>query len=340
MHLEPIAHALVSAGQPTTAGVRRFTHHLSRRSLALSVGLVLGGLSQSANAQRMGLVSTFGDSMKITNGFAFSPDMRELFTSEREAIEKRDGRHVWRTHLFGGRQGLSTSLYAYDITESGLRNRRRLPFASDTLDYYPTLSRDGHRMYFNSRRPIAELGSAGAGFVRVWVSTRTGSEWGPAQPVAGLNVAGANTQYAQEVDDSTIIFTSDRAGSTPRPDGNPGFDLWEVRRRGDTWGSPVRLDHFNSAQDEEGSFLDRTARIFLFKRLEAGESHALLSVHDGIAWRAPRQVYLSDAGGFDEHGLRISDDGRTFYFSHNLTLMHIALDALLTEEERRLLGRR
>lgn len=296
--------------------------------------------AQDASAQRMGLVSTFGDSMKITNGFAFSPDGRELFTSEREAVEKRDGRYVWRTHRFGDRPGLSTSLYVYEVTDSGLRNRRRLPFASDTLDYYPTLSRDGRRMYFNSRRPIAELDSAGAGYVRVWMSERTASGWGAPRPAAGVNVAGSHTQYAQEVNDSTVIFSSNRAGSTVGSSRSPGFDLWEVRRVNGTWGAPVRLDQFNTEHDEEGPFVDRTGRLVLFKRLAAGESHVYLAIREGDRWREPRSVYLSDAGGFDEHGLRISDDGQTFYFSHNLTLMHIALDALLTPDERRLLGRR
>lgn len=311
------------------------------KGVPAAIAMVLvSSTSEYASAQRMGLVSTFGDSMKITNGFAFSPDERELFTSERRAIEKRDGRYVWHTHRFGERPGLSTSLYAYDVTDSGLRNRRQLPFANDTLDYYPTLSRDGRRMYFNSRRPIAALDTEGPGFVRVWVSEREASGWSAARPVEGLNVAGANTQYAQEVDDSTMIFSSDRAGSTAGPDGRPSLDLWEARRNGDAWGAPTRLDAFNTPHGEEGPFLDRSSRLFFWKRIEAGESHVMLSIREATAWRPPRQVYLSDAGGFDEHGLRLSDDGRTFYFAHNLTLMHIALDALLTPEERRLLGRR
>lgn len=303
---------------------------------------VLGSIMMPATAaaQRQGLVSTFGDSAKITNGFAFSRDGRQLFTSEREAVGKRDGRHVWRTHQFGGRPGLSTSLYVYDIVGSALHNRRRLPFADDSLDYYPSLSHDGRRLYFNSRRPIAGLDSAGPGRVRVWYSELSGAGWGPALPAPGVNLAGSNSQYAQQVDDSTLIFSSDRPGSVPRPDGGPSLDLWEARRREGAWGPPSPIAGFNSPADEEGPFLDRSGRIFLFKRLEAGESHVFLSIREGGAWRPPRQVYLTDAGGFDEHGLRISHDGATFHFVHGLTMMHIALDSLLTPEERRLLGRR
>ncbi|NOT08416.1 MAG: hypothetical protein HOP28_09445 [Gemmatimonadales bacterium] len=300
-------------------------------------GICLILLPATAMAQRQGLVSTFGDSMKITNGFSFSADGRKLFTSEREAIGKQDGRHVWRMHGANEQRRQSVTLFEYDVDGPVLRNRRRLPFANDSLDYYPLLSHDGRRLLFNSRRPIPGPDSLDGTNVHVWMVEARGGAWGPPQYVDAVNLRGFVSQYAQQLADTSLLFVSNRPGSVAGPDGRPSFDLWEAAWKNGTWQAPTNLGFFNTGQDEEGPFIDRTGRLLFFKRNSAGESHVFVSVRENGRWRPARQVYLSDFGGYDEHSPRVSADGRTFYFSHGLTVMHIALDELLTAEERALL---
>ena len=105
----------------------------------------------------------------------------------------------------------------------------------------PTLSRDGHRLYFASTRP------GGPGGFDLYVSRRRDHRddlgWGPPMPVAGVNTSADETDLTFFEDEATgtiiAYFASDRAGgpglgdlytATVEPDGTfgPAFLVAEL----------------------------------------------------------------------------------------------------------------
>lgn len=297
------------------------------RLIAMLVLIVIPALSFG---QRKGLISTFGDSLKITNGFSFSPDAKKLFTSERISLGKKGGRHVWKTCM-GGR--LAVTIFEYDLKNGSAFNKRRIEFANDSLDYYPNLDAQGNRMFFVSRRPVPKISALDSTFTHIWMTEKIDNEWSRPQYVEALNTIGHHSCYAQQSQDGSVIFISNKPGSTPGPDGTPSLDLWISEWKNGTFQEPKNFEFFNSQADEEQPYMDGTGRIFIFKRNFKEESNVFLSLKENGKWREPRQLHLSDFGGYDEHCPKLSQDGKTFLFSFNLTLMHMPFHDLLTQEE-------
>jgi len=310
---------------------------ISLQTIAVVLILVT---TTDVRAQRQGLVSTFGDSAKITNGFSFSQDARKLYISERISVGKDGGRHTWKMYQFGKSRRLASTLYEYDIVDGKLRNKRKVSFANDTLDYYPRLNHDGNRMFFVSRRPVPSLNAPDSTFSHVWMVEKMGNHWGVPQYVEKLNFIGYYSCYAHQLNDGSVVFQSNKPGSKPGPNGNPSLDLWISEWKNGAFQEPVNFEVFNSPHDEEQPYLDPTGKVFIFKRIFNDESHVYLSIKENGKWRKEREIYLSDMGGYDEHCPFLSHDGRTFFFSHNLTMMNIPFKELLTKEEIALLEKR
>ncbi|MDX1941121.1 MAG: hypothetical protein SFU99_11250 [Saprospiraceae bacterium] len=290
--------------------------------------------SLNAFGQRQGLISTFGDLIKITNGFSFSPDGRKLYTSERTSVGKQSGRHVWKTYK-GGR--MAVTLFEYDLKNGNVYNKRKMSFANDSLDYYPNLNFEGNRIFFVSRRPAPQLNAPDSTFTHIWMAEKVGDHWNSPQYIEALNTIGYHSCYAQQLKDGSVIFISNKPGSKPGPNGNLSLDLWISEWKNGAFQEPINFEFFNSVDEEEQPYMDQTERIFIFKRNFNDESNVFLSIKENGKWREPRQIYLSDFGGYDEHCPKLSRDGKTFYLSYNLTIMHIPLKELLSEEEMKIL---
>jgi len=311
-----------------------FLNRMAMKTLKLVI-ILYCCISMNAFGQRQGFISTFGDSIKITNGFSFSLDGKKLYTSERIPIGKQGGRHIWKT--YGESRRLSTSLFEYDIIGNKLHNRKKVSIGNDSLDYYPCLSYDNARLFFVSRRVIPELNAADSSHTHIWMSEKAGDEWGSSQYVEALNTIGYSSAYAQQLKDGSVIFISNIPGSVSGANGKPSLDFWISEWKNGAFQKPTNFEFFNTEYDEEHPFIDRTGNIFIFKRNINEESHVFLSIKENGVWRQPRQLYLSDLGSYDEHSPRLSSDGKTFYFSYSFTIMHIPFKELLSKEEIKIL---
>ncbi len=124
-------------------------------------------------------------------------------------------------------------------TEPELLNAR---VNSPEWDSQPSLSRDGSRLYFVSRRP------GGLGGADLWVSTRQKEGWSKAENLG----AEINTKYDDlspyiYADEKTLFFAS--KGRI----GMGGLDLFVAQQAGDSWEVPKNLGYpINNAFDQVG----------------------------------------------------------------------------------------
>jgi hypothetical protein len=115
---------------------------------------------------------------------------------------------------------------------------------SDAIDTFPSLSRDGLTLLFQSERPD------GYGSMDIWAARRnsTAEPFGPAENL-GSAINGRSGDGAAELspDGLTLFFTSNRSG------GHGNFDLWMSTRTSPTapWGEPLNLGPSVNSPDLE-----------------------------------------------------------------------------------------
>jgi hypothetical protein len=115
---------------------------------------------------------------------------------------------------------------------------------TSSSDWWPSLSLDGLRLYFDSGRP------GGAGGRDIWVATRPawGQPFGTPTPVTELNSSTSDSEPCISPDGLTMFLTSSRPGTLG------GFDIYMATRLTPTapFGTPVNLTPLNSSVGEEG----------------------------------------------------------------------------------------
>jgi len=136
-------------------------------------------------------------------------------------------------------------------------------------DLMPNVSRDGHRLFFVSRRPGSQLNAAGVPGFDIWVSYREhvhdDFDW---QPPVNLGTPVNSPSFDQnpffldndEVGVPQLFFTRTVA---------PQNDLFVSNLLGDgAWSTPVPVAEFNSASNERGLSIrfDGLEAIFMSTR--------------------------------------------------------------------------
>lgn len=135
------------------------------------------------------------------------------------------------------------------ITSDGVVGAKdNLGSAINTVDEEasPVLSPDGNTLYFTSNRV-----SGGYGATDVWVSEKSGNNWGTPLNLGGvINTANAEEPAWISDDGNTLVFTSDRPGTYG------AMDLWYSLKSGGVWQTPVNFGPtINSTYSEYGCSL-------------------------------------------------------------------------------------
>lgn len=307
---------------------------ISVKNVVLAIILATVVVVDVASAQRRGLTVSFGDSASIFNTFTFSPDGKRLFTSERIVSRMESGRPIFETW---GDNRPKTSIFEYQIVNGELRGRKEVEFADGVHDFAPHMNFAGTRIYFNSRRPVADEAKTD-GKLHSWYSEFQNGRWSRAKQVEGINLAGVHTAYVQELGDGSLVFQSDRAGSVAGRGGGPSLDLWITRRFNGRYLEPENLRSINSEYDEGAFVVSKNGKLLIFTRVVEREMEIYVSVRRHDVWGEPRQLHLTSATGFVEQSPRLSPDGKTFYFAHTFLIMHIPLRNLLTSAEAKQAG--
>ena len=191
-------------------------------------------------------------------------------------------------------------------------------------DTSPNLSRDGHWLFFMSRRPGSQLNAAGLLAFDIWVSYRDhvhdDFDWQP--PV---NVAAVNSPSFEQ---NPFFFENEDAGvpqlffTRTTPTGNRIF-VSDLLPDG-TFSAPGLVAELNSTTNDRGvSVRFDGLEVFLMSTRSGGEGAQDLwtatreTVFD--PWSAPTNlgaVVNSVGGDFDPH---LSSDRQTLYFMSNRT---------------------
>ncbi|NOY36659.1 MAG: OmpA family protein [Chlorobi bacterium] len=130
------------------------------------------------------------------------------------------------------------------------------PLNSKYWDAQPSISADGHTLYFVSNRP------GGFGKMDIWISHYAGGKWQqPLNAGAAINTSGNEMSPFIHPDKKTLYFSSD---------GHPGFggfDLFFTRNKGTdtTWSKPENLGYpINTHGDEIGFIVNAAGTTAYF----------------------------------------------------------------------------
>lgn len=170
-----------------------------------------------------------------------------------------------------------------------------------------TISPDGRTaLWFSRDRP------GGPGGYDIWMSHRTGADWGPAKP-APFNGPGRDFDPAFSADGRQIYFSSDRPG------GLGGDDIYRVAVAGDGFGAPEHLgSEINSAGREWAPMLAPDGATLLFSSDRPGgagrqDLYIAARTANGFAPARPLAGAVNTAA--DEFDATFLADGRTIVFA-------------------------
>ena len=151
--------------------------------------------------------------------------------------------------------------------------------------------------------------------------------WTDPEPISALNTPdGWESQPAISPDGQTLYFAAVRPGTTPDENGNPTIDVLASHWNGTDWTEASVLPApINSPSSDKAPFLhpDGHTLYFASNRKPGGGGYdiwmskldSLASPFDSGAWSPPVNLGTPLNTEGDEHGLVISADGTTAYFS-------------------------
>ncbi len=136
-----------------------------------------------------------------------------------------------------------------------------------------------------------------------------------------------NTKYPDyspvfNADESTLIYTSKRKGSTGNKqdkDGNFYEDIYVSYKANEGWTTPLGIGPtINTEGNEATVALSIDGQKLLVKRDDSGDANLYTSTLEGSTWSAPKKMndYINSTS--NESAASISADGTLLYFTSNM----------------------
>lgn len=185
-------------------------------------------------------------------------------------------------------------------------------------EYLPSLTADGQRLFFTSRRPRSERNplepSGDEDLYWTEKDPQTGT-WNPAQPV-GPPINSPHNEGA-------AFFSSDGQWAfitlCNRPDGLGSCDLYFSELKGLSWSEPRNLGAVvnSSAWESHPSLTHDRRRLYFASSRPGGLGGSDLWYTDFVngAWQPPLNLGSPVNTPGDEYSPMIAADGRTLYFA-------------------------
>ena len=190
------------------------------------------------------------------------------------------------------------------------------PFSTGT-DESPSVTADGQRLYFASRRPGALPDDPHDESDNLWAVERAGDAWGAPRPVPGVSrprPAGESWPVGSELHpsvgpDGALYYWTQEPGGTP--------DLYRAAPDGDGFapGRPLPAPVNTAAAEASPAFGPGGVLVFqaYARPGGAGGEDLFASWPDGDGWTVP--VPLPVNTDADEYLPTFSTDGRTLFFT-------------------------
>jgi len=238
-------------GEPTNLGPKVNTRFMDRGGSLSADGLMLFFDCDKPDFGKFHIYMVIRDAVDDdwSDPVDLGPIINDQMYSETEPAISSDGLELY--YSWGAPRALGIDKDLYVSTRNHSTDRWANPVSLGTLvngpgnERGPTISGDGLSLYFESDRPD------GFGGRDLWVTTRATRDDDWAAPVnLGAMLNGSGDDFAPSVtaDNLTLIFSSDRPGST-----GEYADVWVTTRRSasDPWREPINLGPIINTDDED-----------------------------------------------------------------------------------------
>lgn len=192
---------------------------------------------------------------------------------------------------------------------------------SDADDFCPTLARDGHTLYFVSRRQVGVQGLDWCGGSDIYV-TRRRADQGFEQPTSlGCELNSSADEFSPFPVENIgggpgLFFSSTRLGT--------GGDLYFAEWHGNRYGAGALIPNVNSASDDGQPNVSRDGLELFFYSNRAGlgaqgGNDLYVATRGSLAepWSAPVNLGSNVNSAASETRPSLSWDGTTLYFGSN-----------------------
>ncbi|MDP2385516.1 MAG: carboxypeptidase regulatory-like domain-containing protein [Bacteroidota bacterium] len=194
-------------------------------------------------------------------------------------------------------------------------------------DKAPSISADGKKLVFSSRRPETtdapmDIEGDGKYFEDIYISSwdSAGAKWNAAEPVPGqVNVDGAHDACTGMSADGKQIFIYRNNINDPE---SRGGDIFVSKVNNNKWKTPESLGKpINSSYWEGGACVSPDGKtIFFTSERKGGLGHSdiwMVTRKTKTEWNKPVNMGAEINTSFDEGGMFLSPDGKTLFFCSN-----------------------
>jgi Tol biopolymer transport system component len=186
-----------------------------------------------------------------------------------------------------------------------------VPFSGEHSDADLSVSPDGGRLVFISRRPVP--GRPGPPVPHIWFVERTAAGWSGPRNAAALN-SDAGEYYPSVAADGTVYFESARRGGRGRA------DVYRARLVNGDYTEPVNLGEPVNSEFNEGDAVIAPDQRYMILTItgradDAGRGDLYLSEQRDGRWTPPRRLPDGINSPALEFCPSLSPDGRMFYFT-------------------------
>ncbi len=123
------------------------------------------------------------------------------------------------------------------------------------------------------------------------------------------------------IDETTMIFTSKRKGSTGNfktSDGQYFEDIYITHKVDGKWQVPEKISkNINTMEHEASVALSSDGSELIIYKDDVGDGNLYISVYDGTEWSKPQKMSPNINSTYDESHASISADGNILYFTSN-----------------------
>ena len=251
----------------------------------------------------------------LVNSVSFSPSGDTIYVAllHREIVGAADSTN--------SNQRPEVAIYEAYRSPEGWSNPVLVPFSGSFEDYEPTVSPDGERLVFNTKRPGSDTSRVPLERNDLWRVERTADGWGEPQHIATINTTDWTEAYASMTSDGTLYLLSDRPRAGQAGGGANSADIYRSAFVNGTYSSPALVEPISTELGEGDAWVAPDGSYLIFTRFDAEvgweetcDLYISFSSSSGWSKAVPLET-LNTAG--PDFSVAISPDAEWLYYRAN-----------------------